>query len=550
MRAYRFMILAGALASAGCTENNPDDGAAGKSIGNAGGFVTSSDGVFTVVFPPGSLAETTLVTVSPSSDAPISLGIPYGVQGPAGLSAPIFIEYRYTLAQVQGRDLDKLNLGGASSDRWEPLTRTSLNLDAQTVTATTPTLAIAYGLIEGGVTDPTGTDTEAPTDTEDPSDTDASSGSDDTDSGSGSDESSGSDDTDDTAAPGMCGDGRPEPGALCLQLAPPLIGTGLGPVAIATADVDVDGSDDVLVALAGSTSAALWLSQAQGFGAEQLFAVAAPPLDIAVADLDGDGALDIATIATASGGMLPGDGAGGFAPEVAFALAAGSAALAAGDLDEDGVADLVVAHTGPGQVGLLAGGAGGLFDEVAFTAGTGPVGIALGDFVVDRNVDVLTIDATGLAALSGNGGGLFGQPIVTPVAGAATDLAAADFNDDGTLDVAVVETDGDRVVVFFGNGLGAFGGAVPYAVGVAPAAIATADFDGDGAPDLAVVGNGDDSLTVLRGQGNGSFDDEPPLTVGSMPVALAVGDFNGDAQPDLAVAQAGDDSIGIVLSNP
>jgi hypothetical protein len=120
----------------------------GTIIGVTGGFVTSHDGVFTAVFPPGALRQTYVITVRVVDDAPRSLGTAYSVQGMASIEAPIFLEYRYAMPQVEGRDPMRLDIARQSGEHWLPLQRVDHNESTQTVSASDATVALAYALIE------------------------------------------------------------------------------------------------------------------------------------------------------------------------------------------------------------------------------------------------------------------------------------------------------------------------------------------------------------------------------------------------------------------
>src|ERR1019366_2411251 len=87
-----------------------------------------------------------------------------------------------------------------------------------------------------------------------------------------------------------------------------------------------------------------------------------------------------------------------------------------------------------------------------------------------------------------------------------------------------------------GNGDGTFTPAPSPAVGVGPNSIVAADFNQDGILDLAVLNKlnasgpiAPGSVTILLGNGDGTFTPvgATPAT-GLVPVSIAVGDFNGD----------------------
>jgi hypothetical protein len=132
-------------------------------------------------------------------------------------------------------------------------------------------------------------------------------------------------------------------------------------------------------------------------------------------------------------------------------------------------------------------------------------------------------------------------------AGAAPQaIVSADFNGDGVLDLATVNTQANTVSVLLGNvnpmtgkGDGTFQAAKTYAVGSAPVAIAVGKLDGQ--LDIVTANAGGD-LSFLPGIGDGTFGaarsislPTAPTGLSQTPLSVAIGDLNKDGKLDLVV---------------
>lgn len=218
----------------------------------------------------------------------------------------------------------------------------------------------------------------------------------------------------------------------------------------------------------------------------------------------------------------------------------GTVPLAAGDLNGDKKLDLVVAESS-GDVSLMLGNGDGTFrPAVTFATGQGIASIGVADLNNDGKLDVAVVDVNGVSVLLGNGDGSF-QPVMHFAAGKGIYSAAVgDLNRDGKLDVVVSNSDGG-VSVLLGNGNGTFRAAASFPAGTSPDAVAIGDFNKDGIPDLAVgdfgANFGTGTVSVLLGAGDGTF--KPPVRYatasGNAADFVAIGDFNGDGNPDLVV---------------
>ena len=327
---------------------------------------------------------------------------------------------------------------------------------------------------------------------------------------------------------------------------------GNAPTAMAVADVNGDGKPDVLSAgsypssdqllmmLAGDGTGALSFAWARDLGP---FPNGSTFTSIVAGDFHGDGGREILVGYSNSGPLLVATATG----PIQGTASGGSDSLALADFNGDGKLDFAsVGNTG---ISVQLGDGQYHFTET-FSAAMSHVSqeyLAAGDFNGDGKPDLAVSSSAGLIVLLGDGTGTFTQAPGSPFAAMGTasgNLTVADFNGDGKLDLAWAGTGG--VTVLLGDGKGKFTAAPgsPFAAdqGSANAPTSPADFNGDGVPDLALGNPANDTVIVLLNDGTGNFTALPPVPSPTLPSFLATGDFNGDGMPDLAT--------GIKILNP
>jgi FG-GAP-like repeat len=345
-----------------------------------------------------------------------------------------------------------------------------------------------------------------------------------------------------------------------LFLTPRSYPSGEGVVAAAVQDFNNDGFADIVTANLTDKNVSVFINNGDGsFGPANNFSIGVGATEVASGDLDGDGNADlVVTDASTSGHVALGHGDGTFGAFSTITLHSHPKGIAIADLNSDGIPDLAIAIFGPtrsfdGEVAILIGNGDGSFaPPVYYVVGSqNATHVVATDLNNDGKAD-LAVSMThssnpkdGLAVLIGNGDGTF-PPAVTSVSGVnATDVAAADFNGDGKMDLALATSDG-VVEVVLGNGDGTFQPATAYSTGGnanvgSSDTVNVADVNRDGFDDLVV---GSSHTAILLGDGSGGFGRAAIYWIGQS--FARVGYFNHDQIVDI-VGNSGSSEIAVAF---
>ncbi len=277
---------------------------------------------------------------------------------------------------------------------------------------------------------------------------------------------------------------------------------GLTPQRIAVGDFNGDGVQDLVVANSGSDDVSVLLGNGDGtFQAARNLTVEGGPLSVVVGDFNGDGIPDLA-VAAGNVHVFLGNGDGTFQP-VTQTFGAGYG-LGVADLNGDGIPDLVTNFYGGNTVGVLLGTGDGTFRTAATYAFPGPTGDpALADVDGDGIPDIVVVNGNSdsIGIFSGRGDGTFRPPVTYHTGPYPTSVVVGDFNGDGIPDLVTSNQSGTTESLLLGSvrfGAITFQPAVDYPTGgTGPVQAVAADFNQDGFLDLAVANSFSSSVGVL-----------------------------------------------------
>jgi hypothetical protein len=340
---------------------------------------------------------------------------------------------------------------------------------------------------------------------------------------------------------GACGDNLVAPPDSGAPSAPSLFApavhyaAGMSPEAVAVADLDGDGHLDL--AAGGSGSVAILHGIGDGtFGSASL---APDRLDattgIVAADLDGDGVLDLAAVGGGTFAALYGVGSADMSNARVFDGIQWAYDVAVADLDGDGHPDVVAANGLGESVSVFLGQGSGFFVSArTFPAGHFPHSVVVADMDRDGVLDLVVADDLGWASgnpnlvslLIGHGDGTFAAPISFEVGNTAEAAAVGDVDGDGRPDIVTANWSDGNTLLLTGRGF-----ASPIELAGKPqdsTDVRLVDVDGDGRLDIVTAGI---DITVQRNLGGGRF--LPPEAYACGCGRLQIADVNGDGKPDV-----------------
>ena len=348
---------------------------------------------------------------------------------------------------------------------------------------------------------------------------------------------------------------------------------------VISADFDGDGKPDI--AVLESAGGSIYIFKNSGIAAAPFNATPTLQLRdgvgdsyVTVADFDGDGKLDIATVNFSYEGAISvfkntsTTGNLSFAASISLGGGKSPLGITSGDFNGDGKLDIATANDGTNTFSIfLNTSKNGIISFAAgadFPTGNIPYGIAAGDVDGDGKIDVVIpnhgdYNVSVIRNTSAAGGLSFAPKIDFNLGTAPISVSLGDIDGDGKIDV-VTTNHLDFGEVKTGTvlrntstaGSISFAANVIYYTGVFSVVAQIADMDGDGKPDLSLVDKTSNVGLFVKNTstpGNIILSDVKNFGKFTYPTGIAIGDFNADGKPDVAVSNGGSPNTLSILFN-
>lgn len=388
----------------------------------------------------------------------------------------------------------------------------------------------------------------------------------------------------------LCGDGKVAPGELCLGGSTSYSSTKRILEDLVVFDCDGDLDLDVVALAEGDSAIVALINDGIGqFSDVEISSALNGATALAAGQIDGEEGIDIVAVYAGSGVnksfMQSNAKQGtpcGFDSQDPIPIDGAGTDVALIDINDDGALDFVgTVNSSPDNISFWVNLPNNAANSIPDT-GAVPTAIVVGDVDGDMKDDIVYVARTPdkIHWRSGTGSG-FGAVVEAPLDGkignGPNDLVLGDLDGDGDNDVVVVNDLEETIgVLLNSDGLGLF---TPILTNVDvatddvdPMRIAIGDMDNDGDLDVVTANrkysaSQESSVSVLLNDGAGLFElatinntqgvlvnVSSPMETGRQPVSLALADVNGDGALDIITGSdyvsGGVSQLSVILSAP
>ncbi len=285
-------------------------------------------------------------------------------------------------------------------------------------------------------------------------------------------------------------------------------------------------------------------------------------LYLTAGDFDNDGILDVAVTGYFNSKLhiFKGKGDGTFySPQDIYVSSPWY--ITKSDFNRDGKIDLAVAsRSGSGMIAILISNGDCTFKTpVYYNTGGEPWGIDVADFDGDGISDIAVVNSYSktLTVLKGKPDGTFQSGFSYNSSQQPNAVVSGDFTKDGKNDIGLIL--GQSAIIFENSTpfkeTGIFSVPVHYEAGQNPRSVIAADFTNDGILDLAVANRDSMDVSIFIGKGDGSFFPAISHYIQAAygyefhPSDLVAGDFNRDGRVDIAVSNITGYTYGVMIND-
>ena len=358
---------------------------------------------------------------------------------------------------------------------------------------------------------------------------------------------------------------------------------------VVAADLNGDGKPDLVTVIYNGTSSVVQVqldTAAPGatpaYSAPQFFATDGSAQSVKVADINGDGKLDLIVVdghnnvAVLINTTAPGSTTASFAAPQYFTTNISAYSIVVADLNGDGKPDIAIGYLGDTLITVLVNTTAPGATSASFTQQQLSIdpkafvyGMASADLNGDGKPDLVITNAhtasvevlfnttpAGSSTISFTAPQSLNTSVTVYLPYSVT---LADLNGDGKPDIIVTDQSQSHVVVWMnattpGSLTANFSADQRYFCGTSPYSVTAVDVNGDGKPDLITANYGDGTVSVLvnttpSGASAASFAPAQVIANTNQVEYATTADLNGDGIPDLVyMTQSGSTSPGISIA--